>query len=267
MAEGYSIDEVAALLKLSGGAARQLAETVLPRAPSSPRASFSFQDLVVLKAAKALVAGRVPRRRVRDALSSLRSQLATHQPLSAVQLSLDNQRIVAQAGAVRWQPETGQVLMDFPETPERPTSITNPARSLAAKADAWYRKALDLEDRGLPLARDAYRRVLALDPTHADAHVNLGRLLHLGGEPAEAEKHYRAALEARPHDATAHFNLGVALEDQGRFSAAVRAYEVAIAVEPGCLDAHFNLARLFERTGDKQRALRHLKEYRRLSAR
>ena len=74
-------------------------------------------------------------------------------------------------------------------------------------------------------ARDAYRRALELNPAHADAHVNLGRLLQEAGAPPAAVEQYRAALEADGGHATAAFNLGAALEDLGRKREAIAAYQ------------------------------------------
>src|SRR5256885_993528 len=76
--------------------------------------------------------------------------------------------------------------------------------------------ALELYERGCAVeesspgeARELYRRALARDPDYADAHVNLGRLLHETNEVHAALLHYRSALKMRPGDATAAFNVGV----------------------------------------------------------
>jgi tetratricopeptide (TPR) repeat protein len=135
-----------------------------------------------------------------------------------------------------------------------------------ATAEEWYELACELEMTSLEQARDAYERALRADPSHADAHVNLGRLLHEANAPAAAERHYRAALEADPEHETAAFNLGVALEDLGRADDAVGAYTLALSLDPDNADAHYNLAGIYERRGDKQAALRHLKSYRALVA-
>jgi tetratricopeptide (TPR) repeat protein len=95
--------------------------------------------------------------------------------------------------------------------------------------------------------------------------VNLGRLLHQRGKFKEAEAHYVAALVARPADVTATFNLAVVLDDQGRLDDAILRYQEALALDPTCVDAYFNLARVYEKKGERMAALRHLKDYRRLS--
>ena len=74
-------------------------------------------------------------------------------------------------------------------------------------AAGWYDLGLELEAVAPTEARDAYRRALELDAHHADAHVNLGRLLHEQGLVEEAERHYRQALRESPDHATAAFNL------------------------------------------------------------
>ena len=131
-------------------------------------------------------------------------------------------------------------------------------------AEDWYELGLELEVAAPGDARDAYRRALELDAHHADAHVNLGRLLHEQGLATEAERHYRAALSENPDHATAAYNLGIAFEDLDRPADAIEAYRKALSLDPGLADAHFNLARLYETAGKRAAALRHLSSYRRL---
>lgn len=151
------------------------------------------------------------------------------------------------------------------------------------RATAWYELGCATEATDPPRAAAAYARALAGRPDLADAHNNLGRLVHEGhGDPAArgshrslalAESHYRLAICADPTVALYWFNLGVSVEDQGRSAEALRAYERAIELDPTLADAHFNLARLLEVVGRSmadelvlRRAVRHLVRYRDLVA-
>jgi tetratricopeptide (TPR) repeat protein len=135
-------------------------------------------------------------------------------------------------------------------------------RARNGDAEDWYERGCDLEESAPEEARDAYRRALEQDPDHADAHVNLGRLLHAAGDPRAAAEHYRKAIELVPGHATALFDLGVALEDLKMPDEAVLAYR--LSAEAGCTDAHYNLAHLYENRGEPAAALRHLRTYRKL---
>lgn len=237
---------------------------------------FSFQDIALLRTARDLVAADVSPRRVRRALESLHEQLPAGRPLSAVQLdALDGQVLVRDDGH-SWEPDTGQIHLALGEC-VRPTDAepevgappgpgwNTPAPALSA--DDWYERAANLEPDAPLRAKRAYGEALALDPGHADAHLNLGRLLHEEGAVAEAEKHYRAALVADDANGRAFYNLGVVLEDQGRHAEAVDAYEEALALDPDLAVAHFNLSRLFEAAHRPADALRHLASYKRILAR
>lgn len=224
---------------------------------------FGFHDLVILRTAGELSSARVPQRKVRRILERLREQLPEGQSLTAVRIAADGDRVVVRDGDAVWNPESGQALFDFSvaELAEKTAPFVNQELEEAHERDAddWYQLACELEVTEPDQAQKAYERVLAADPQHADAHVNLGRLLHEQKAPAAAEKHYRAALVADPSHETAAFNLGVALEDLGRYTDAIDAYHRAIELDPGNADAHYNIAGIYERRGDKAAALRHLK--------
>ena len=270
---GYTVPDVVKLLGLTAAQVRSFARAGFLRPGRGPRRDlrFSFQDLVLLRAAKGLVSARIPARRIRQALRRLRDELPRGRPLSALRISAEGDRIVVTDGDTAWYPESGQVALDFTVS-----EIAAKAGPLARKqaeaaraeekltADGWYALGFDLEVTSPGEARDAYRRALELDPHHAEAHINLGRLLHEAGRLEDALGHYRVALQAHPDDSTAAFDLAIALEDVGRTHEAIEAYEQAIHSDPKLADAYFNLARLYEISGKRAAALRHLSKYRRL---
>jgi tetratricopeptide (TPR) repeat protein len=264
---GYTAADVARLLDLSAGQVRAWARDGLVGAGRGARGEyrFSFQDLVLFRVARELLGAHVPRRRIRRALASLKGRLPTGRSLSALRIGAEGDRVVVHDGARRWNPESGQLHFTFDVADlAREAAPLARAQARAARsqgglsADDWYDLGCDLEAPAPDEARQAYERALALEPAHHEAHINLGRLLHEGGDPLGAEAHYRAALSARPEDATAAFNLGVALEDLGRPADALAAYEQALAADPSLADAHYNAAGLCERLGRHEEALRHL---------
>lgn len=147
----------------------------------------------------------------------------------------------------------------------RTNASRRPAREHPApSAEASFEQGCSLEENDPKGAIDRYLEAVAANPKHADAHVNLGRLLHTRGRLREAEAHYVAALVSRPNDATATFNLAVVLEDLGKHDDAIARYQEALKLDPQCIDSYFNIARLYEKKGEKLAAIRHLKDYRRL---
>ncbi len=167
-----------------------------------------------------------------------------------------------------WQPGSGQLELAL-AAPHEAFGSPDPGSTLGDEAgpqsaDDWCNAALDLEGSEPERATAAYRGALAVEPGHADAHLNLGRLLHESGELDEAEAHYRAAAAADLERAPAFFNLGVVLEDQGRHIDALVAYREAVRLDERLAPAHFNLSRLHEARGDKADALAHLAAYKRM---
>ena len=271
---GYSLREVARLLDLSEGQVRGYVRGGFLKPDRGARGAltFRFQDLVLLRTAKALTEAKIPPRLVRAALKSLVEPLPDDRPLSGVHVYAEGDRIVVRDGEEVWNPENGQRVFDFgvEELAEKVAPILMRQADEARRDEAsmssrdWYELGAELEASVPEQARDAYRRALELEPGHTDARLNLGRLLHEAGQIPAAEAHYRAAIETRPDDATAWFNLGVALEDQDRDLEAIDAYRLAIQLDPSGPDAHYNLGHLYERLGRATLALRYLNLYRKL---
>lgn len=262
----FSVREVSAMLGLPASQIRSLATAgfLEPERGARGEMRFGFRDLVLLRTASELSSAHVPQRKLRRALERLREQLPAGSSLTGVRIAADGERVIVRDGDTVWSPESGQSLFDFSvedmirETAQFSIGTTSPGGS-EKTAERWYELGCELEPADPERAIQAYRSAIALDPTHADAHVNLGRILHEQGAPAAAEKHYRAACEADPTHETAAFNLGVALEDLGRLSDAIDAYRRALAIDPSNVDAHYNVAGLYEKRGDKASALQHLK--------
>ncbi len=273
--KGYTSQDAAKLLGLSIAQVRAFARDgfLTPGRGRRGELQFSFQDLVILRTAKGLVAARIATRRIRRALKRLRAQLPRGRSLAELHIAAEGDRIVVSDGETTWSPESGQMQLDF-AVAELATKAAPMARRAAKaardaedelSAEDWYELGLELEVATPAEARDAYRRALELDAHHADAHVNLGRLLHEQGLVEEAERHYRLALREAPNHATAAYDLGIALEDLGRPADAIEAYRAALVTDPRLADAHYNIARLYEKVGKKAAALRHFSAYRRLT--
>ena len=234
---------------------------------------LSFQDLVFLRKAEGLVSQRIPPRRVHSALRALAGREVK---LADLRLFSDGRTVVVHDGNTRWDALSGQALLDFGSpvasseeatviplaSAKQPGPEPTPAPGLTTKE--LYEQACALETISAEDARNVYRTLLEREPEFADAHVNLGRLLHESGDVYAALVHYRAALSIRPSDATAAFNAGVALEDLGANADAISAYRRAIESDPRNPDAHYNLARLLEQSGKPDLAVRHLLLYRQL---
>jgi tetratricopeptide (TPR) repeat protein len=271
----YTTRDVAKLLGLSEAQVRSQARVGYLSPDRGPRNSyrFSFQDLVLLRAAKALSEARIAPRRIRRALRTLTRQLPVGRSLSGLRISSEGHRIVVRDGSETWNPESGQLLLDF-HIAELADRAAPTARRLARRArrsdepltaEQWYSLGIDLESAAPQDARDAYTRAVALDPRHASARVNLGRWLQEDGHPELAIAEYRAALASQPRHPTAAFNLGTALEELGRREEAIAAYRRTLDADDRFADAHFNLARLYEQAGKRAAALRHLRAYKMLS--
>ena len=266
----YGVRDVEKLLHLPRSTIRALIDAGFVSPARGPRNTllFSFQDLVVLRTAQALSTAKVPRRRITTSLKELRRHLPETMPLSGLSICAVADRVVVREGRSHWQAESGQYLLAFAGDPTDGTLSVIEAgdESVETSAVDWFERGAALEPDDAEAAREAYERALAADPTFVDAYVNLGSLLHESGELAKAERVYREGIARNGDDAVLLYNLGVLLEDMNRKNAAARAYEAALRTNPDMADCHYNLALLCDALAKPQEAIRHMAQYRRLTA-
>jgi tetratricopeptide (TPR) repeat protein len=93
-----------------------------------------------------------------------------------------------------------------------------------------------------PDATREYEAAVRLDPAHAEAHNNLGAMLHVAGRLDEAAAHYRRAIELRPENAEARSNLGRLLLLQNKAVEAAAAFDDTLKLQPDSVPALTGLA-------------------------
>ena len=241
-------------------------DLVRPTAGAGHEAAFDFRDLLSLRALVALLAHGVSMRRIRRSIERVRRRWPElERPVVALQLHDGApQRLVVRDQGSLLDPD-GQLLLDF--APEESTAAVAPLQrgegERAPTALEWFERGcqLDAASTSLPEAIDAYRRALALDPTLADAHCNLGTAHYHRGERELARSAYEAALRQDPSHREANFNLANLLEEAGRREAAVHHYKRTLVADPCFSDAHLNVALLYEKLGVKRRAREHWRRY------
>jgi tetratricopeptide (TPR) repeat protein len=273
----YDTKDLERLFGLPASAVRALARAGnIQPVRRSGRLHYSFHDLVVLRTASALRAAKISSQRINKTLQELRSALPEGSALNKISLTALGNRIAIREGQSLRESESGQYALALEIVEEKgrlhvisrqdaAPALGNPAGAAANfagdSADQHYERALSIEDGNPQAAQTAYELCLKANPDHLEARINLGRLLHLAGRLAEAERVYRVGAKADPFIA---FNLAVVLEDLKREPEAISAYREALALDPQFADAHFNLARLYERAKDPKASLRHLLAYRRM---
>ncbi len=229
---------------------------------------FTFQDLALLRTAYALQKSNIAPRKILASLAKLKASLPTEIPLTGLRITAVGADVAVRDGQGKLESTaSGQYLMDF-EVAGIGAKVSFLDRSAPVvsgpSATTYFRQGEKLESTDAAAALAAYRQSIQLDPSFADAYLNLGAMLCEAQHCEAAVSLYDSAIVACPKSALIRFNRAVALEDLGRLEDAVSSYELSLKLDPSLADAHFNIARLKERLGDSRSALRHFNAYRKL---
>jgi tetratricopeptide (TPR) repeat protein len=81
-------------------------------------------------------------------------------------------------------------------------------------------------------AYEQYRRVLQMDPSKYQAHINLGNIYYRLGQHGEAVAEYRKALEGRPDSVLAYYDMYLAQSESFRFRDAEESLRKAQTLDP-----------------------------------
>jgi tetratricopeptide (TPR) repeat protein len=242
------------------------------------RQTYTFQDLVAVRAAKELVERGFAPAQIRKALDAVRAALPTvNRPLERLRVAWDGNTLALCTDGAAFE-VNGQRLFDFGlgdlaaraasvaalPTP-RPT-LTN-VDGIERSAYQWFTFALAQEASGsLDQAVAAYRHALAADPGLAAAHTNLGTLAYNSGDAEAARASFEAALALDPEQSEARYNLARILHELGDVELAASELRRVVQTAPDFADAHYNLATALLHLGSQRQAAEHLRRYLDLAA-
>ena len=128
-------------------------------------------------------------------------------------------------------------------------------------ASAYFYQGVTLHQQAkLPEAETAFGKALELDPSYAEARVNLGLILNQQGKFDRAINEFKQAILTNPNLAEAHFNLGVTLQAQGQLEPAIAAYKEVLRIVPNNAEANYNLGIALKTQGKTDAAIAAYKE-------
>ena len=100
------------------------------------------------------------------------------------------------------------------------------------------------------LAISSYKSVVKIQPNLAEAHFNLGSILHEKLQFEEAIFAYKTALKFKPELYAAYFNLGNIYKDIDKIDAAIDCYHSVIRLSPNHAEALFAMGVVLSTKGD-----------------
>jgi TolB-like protein len=136
------------------------------------------------------------------------------------------------------------------------------ARAYAALASAYvvlpgYTVEQGDEQKLLPMAEEAARKALSIDPKIGEAHAVLAQMNSERGDLLDAESGFFFAISLEPNDATPHHWYSILLGKVGRLEQALEQARRAHELDPTSAIIASNLSAVYLTRGDYDQALRY----------
>jgi tetratricopeptide (TPR) repeat protein len=117
-----------------------------------------------------------------------------------------------------------------------------------------------LDEKSLPLAREQFQKVIALEPRHTGALRGLGLYYTQVRQFAKANACLRKLLEIKPHDPEGMLQLAQNYTLINAHAKAVPLLKECLKREPDNPDLHLHLAVTFDHLGQTRQAMRYVQE-------
>jgi tetratricopeptide (TPR) repeat protein len=224
-------------------------------------AFYSFQDLVSLRAAAALISGGISLQQVIRSLDLIKKKFPEIQGISELKFFSHQNTLMMRYNGISFDPVNGQLLMSFEE--QEPVAPKNFKPNKQERNHLfWFEYGLRYDIEGKwQLAVKAYRKALQLDPTLADCWNNLATIYYRVGKKKKAIRYYMNALKINSSYKLAYYNLGNIFEELKKFRTAVKMYLKAIELDHEYYDAHYNLALVYDKIHSYREACHHWEIY------
>lgn len=145
----------------------------------------------------------------------------------------------------------GQTLIDAGKIRSAKFACSRAVALEPTLAEALLNLGVISEKEGDPEGAENYfKKLLGINPGYWMSYVDLAGLEEDRGDYKKAEEYIRLALAINPGHHVPWFNLGNVLRLMGRFSDARKAYTEALKVNPGHVGSKVNLALTYEDIGD-----------------
>ena len=202
-------------------------------------------------------------------VEKLRIELAPREQALAVRDKAPTQNVEAYElylqGRAVWKRRGEQNLRQAIDLYQRAIALDPGfARAYAALASAYvvlpgYTIEQGDEQKLLPLAEEAARKALSIDPKIGEAHAVLAQINSEHGDLLDAESGFFFAISLEPNEATPHHWYSILLGKVGRLQQALEQARRAHELDPGSAIIASNLSAVYMTIGDYDQALRYAK--------
>lgn len=238
---------------------------VQPSLRENHRIFYDFQDLVCLRTVNSLIKKGIPATHLARGVAKITARMPEDRKvLTGIRILSIGKRVVASLGNQLIDGLSGQYLLNL-DWGQVEGEIQEKIDSFQSTRDAqeWFLEGVRYNANSSTHedAMHAYRQALRQDPTHIEAHINLGALYYLRRAFNDSKRCFERALSSSPEHSRALYNLGNVSDELNDPEMAVEYYERATNADPDFADAHYNLAAVAEKLGEKDKALKHWSIY------